>query len=302
MIRSMTGYSTARVDEPGYFAAASVKSTNHRYLDLQLRYPAGLESLEPKLRNLVKEHVARGHLEITVSFERAGAITLRINRAMLEAYVTAYRELRREFGQASEPDLMALLRVPGMIATTNGDFSPEDLEHLAASLVSVVTEALSRLNEMRTREGEVLEKDLRARLARLESLAHGIANLARNVPGFYQTKLQTRMKELLQDVPGGGGIDPARLAQEAAYLASRSDITEELTRFRSHLTQAGQLLDSGLEVGKKLDFILQEMNREANTLLSKTTDVPEVGLEIARQAIEMKTEIERLREQGQNIE
>lgn len=302
MIRSMTGYSTARIEEPDYSIAASVKSTNHRYLDLQLRYPSGFEALEPRLRNLIKEQVARGHLEVTVSLERPGATALRINRGMLEAYVAAYRELRSEFGQASDPDLMALLRVPGMIAATNGEFQPEDMERIAGSLASVVTEALQRLNEMRAREGESLAKDLRERLARLEALASGIESLARNVPGFYQKKLQARVKELLQELPGGISVDAGRLAQEVAYLASRSDITEELTRFRSHLKQTGQLLDGGLEAGKKLDFILQEMNREANTLLSKTTDVPEVGLEITRQAIEMKTEIEKLREQGQNIE
>jgi len=227
---------------------------------------------------------------------------LRINRGMLEAYVSAFRELRLEFGKSSEPDLMALLRVPGIMAGANGEFQTDDLKRVAESLTAVVTEAIKRLNEMRAREGETLEKDLRERLAQLASLANGIENLSRTAPGLYQKKLLARVNDLVQELPGAASLDAGRLAQEVAYLASRSDITEELTRFRSHLKQVGQLLDAGREVGKKLDFILQEMNREANTLLSKTTDVPEVGLEIARQAIEMKTEIEKLREQGQNIE
>jgi uncharacterized protein (TIGR00255 family) len=302
MIRSMTGYSTARIEETGFSIAASVKSTNHRYLDLQLRYPSGLEALEPQLRRLVKDRVARGHVEMVISLDRAGAAALQINRALLDAYLAAFRELRGEFGLTSDPDVMALLRVPGMIATTNGQFSPEELERLRPNLENVVTDALTRLNEMRAREGESLDKDLKSRLARLESLCGGIEKLARDIPSFYQRKLQGRVKELAQELPGNAALDPARLAQEVAYLASRSDITEELTRFQSHLQQASQLLDRGSEVGKKLDFLLQEMNREANTLLSKTTDVPEVGLEVARQAIEMKTEIEKLREQGQNIE
>ncbi|MGE5325890.1 MAG: YicC/YloC family endoribonuclease [Deltaproteobacteria bacterium] len=302
MIRSMTGYSTARVEEPDFSLAVSVKSTNHRYLDLQLRYPAGLESFEPGLRTLIKEGVARGHLEVTISLERAGTAMLRVNRGMLEAYVSAFRELRLEFGKSSEPDLMGLLRVPGMMAGSNGEFQTEDLKRVGESLKTIVDSAIERLNEMRGREGEILEKDLRERLARLEALANGIEKLSREAPGFYQKKLLSRVKELVQELPGAASVDAGRLAQEVAYLASRSDITEELTRFRSHLKQVGQLLDGGLEVGKKLDFILQEMNREANTLLSKTTDVPEVGLEIARQAIEMKTEIEKLREQGLNIE
>jgi uncharacterized protein (TIGR00255 family) len=302
MIRSMTGYSTARIEGTDFSIAASVKSTNHRYLDVQLRYPAGLEALEPQLRRMIKERIARGHVEVVISLELAGVAALHINRGLLDAYVTAFRELRSEFGLTSDPDVMAMLRVPGMIAASNGQLLPEELERLRNSLESVVTDALTRLNDMRSHEGETLGKDLRSRLARLESLCGGIEKLARNIPGFYQKKLQGRVNELAQELPGGVGIDSARLAQEVAYLASRSDIAEELTRFRSHLQQAGQLLDEGSEVGKKLDFLLQEMNREANTLLSKTTDVPEVGLEVARQAIEMKTEIERLREQGQNIE
>ncbi len=302
MIRSMTGYSTAQNEESGFSASASVKSTNHRYLDLQLRYPAGLEALEPQLRRLVKEHVARGHLEMTISLDRGGAASLEINRALLDAYVAAFRQVREEFGLTSDPDVLALLRVPGMVAAGNGQLAPEELERARGILEQVVGEALARLNEMRAREGESLEKDMRGRLERLESLCGAIEKLAQNVPSFYQRKLQNRVKELAQELPAGVALDSARLAQEVAYLASRSDVTEELTRFRSHLKQAGQLLDAGEEVGKKLDFLLQEMNREANTLLSKTTDVPEVGLEVARQAIEMKTEIEKLREQGQNIE
>jgi uncharacterized protein (TIGR00255 family) len=151
---------------------------------------------------------------------------------------------------------------------------------------------------MRSREGEILGRDLRLRLDSLRSLTKEVSQLARRVPALYQRRLESRIQEMLH----GAELDAARLAQEVAYLAARSDITEELTRFQSHLDQVRHLLEEGTELGKKLDFLLQEMNREANTLLSKTTDVPEVGLEISRQAIEMKTEIEKLREQAQNIE
>jgi uncharacterized protein (TIGR00255 family) len=151
---------------------------------------------------------------------------------------------------------------------------------------------------MRSREGESLERDLRARLARLEALQATVHRLAEKVPQYYKQRLEGRIRELAESME----MDAGRLAQETAYLASRSDITEELARFQSHLDQIRHLLRQNSEVGKKLDFLLQEMNREANTLLSKTTDVPEVGLEITRQAIEIKTEIEKLREQAQNIE
>ena len=298
MIRSMTGYSRVRTEEADFSISVGAKSTNHRFLDLQIRLPVGLESLEPRLRRIVSDHVARGHVDLTVGLERAGSGELRLDRTLLSAYVAACQELRREFGFTSEPDPVALLRIPGIVGGTNGEISGPDLERIQQVLERVAAETLERLKEMRAREGETLERDLRSRLERLGTLCGAIEKLTGSIPPLYQLRLERRIREMLGSVE----LDAARLAQEVAYLASRSDVTEELRRFRSHLDQAEQLLDESSEVGKKLDFLLQEMNREANTLLSKTTDVPEVGLEIARQAIEMKTEIEKLREQAQNIE
>ncbi|HLY59483.1 MAG TPA: YicC/YloC family endoribonuclease [Terriglobia bacterium] len=302
MIRSMTGYSNMRAEEAGFSLAVSVKSTNHRNLDLQLRIPSALESIEVHLRRLVKEHVARGHVEITVSLERAGVTGMQLDRKQVDAYLTAFRELRREFGGGSEPDLLALLRVPGVVTSGNGDLTPEELGQIQKALEQMIAEVLRRLNEMRAREGEALERDLRARLKKLGELTQAIEKLSAGISRLYYRRLENRMRDLLGEGPLNAGVDASRLAQEVAFLASRADIEEELTRFRSHLDQTGQLLDQSPEAGKKLDFLLQEMNREANTLLSKTTDVPEVGLEIGRRAIELKTEIEKMREQAQNIE
>src|SRR5260370_29079272 len=300
MIRSMTGYSRVRGDEADFSVSVSAKATNHRSLDLQIRVPTALEPIEPLLRRMVKEHVARGQVERTVTLERTDSIQLQLNRKMVGAYATACQQLRSDFGFKAEPDPVQLLRIPGMVAAGNGDLSAQDLERLEGVLARVGTEALSKLNEMRAHEGEALERELRGRLRRLRELSSGVTKLAQSIPELYRRRLEDRIQELL----GAFEVDRARLAQEVAYLVSRSDITEELTRFASHLDQASELLDveAATEVGKKLDFLLQEMNREANTLLSKTTDVAEVGLEIARQAIEMKTEIEKLREQAQNIE
>jgi uncharacterized protein (TIGR00255 family) len=206
--------------------------------------------------------------------------------------------LKQEFGAAAEPDLVALLRVPGLVVTGNGDMAPEVFDRIRQMLEAAVAEALAKLNDMRAREGESMERDVLSRLARLEALRVTVSRLAEKAPQYYKQRLEGRIRELA----GSGEMDSGRLAQEVAYLASRSDIAEELTRLQSHLDQVRQLLAESSEVGKKLDFLLQEMNREANTLLSKTTDVPGVGLEITRQAIEMKTEIEKLREQAQNIE
>jgi uncharacterized protein (TIGR00255 family) len=298
MIRSMTGYSRVRSEEGSFALSVGVKSTNHRFLDLQVRLPAGLETCEVPVRRLVKEHVGRGHVEVQVTLERVGAEELQLDRKMLNAYLAAWRKVREEFGHGSEPDLVALLRVPGMLAGGNGEMLAAELEKIEGALLRVVAETLDRLNEMRAREGEALERDLRARLERLGTLCHAIGELAQEAPRLYGRRLERRVQEILANVE----LDPGRLAQEVAFLASRSDVEEELTRFRSHLDQAQRLIKESSEVGKKLDFILQEMNREANTLLSKTTDVPDIGLEITRQAIEMKTEIEKLREQAQNVE
>jgi uncharacterized protein (TIGR00255 family) len=301
MIRSMTGYSRVRQEEGEYTLTVSVKSTNHRFLDLQVRLSPGLESFESVLRSMVKKQVARGHVELQVSLERSGPTGLQLDRKLLDAYLATLQQLRQDLCFTSDPDLVALLRIPGIVAVGNGDLSAEDLERLGTALERVAAQSLARWNEMRAREGETLERDLRSRLGRLATLAEQVDQLAQGVPQQYRHRLERRLQEMLAS-SGRAELDPTRVAQEVAFLASRSDIAEELTRFRSHLDQIGHLLPEGPEVGKKLDFLLQEMNREANTLLSKTTDVPEVGLEITRQAIEMKAEIEKLREQAQNIE
>jgi len=298
MIRSMTGYCRAEASEGEVSLSVGIRSINHRFLDVQVRLPAALEFLEPQVRRLVRERVARGHVEVSVALDQAGPLELQLDRSLLSAYAAAYQTLRKEFGSSADPDLVALLRVPGMVAARNGAMSKEESARIEQILDTAAQQALKGLNDMRAAEGGALDRDLRARLAQLEALDAEIKKLSEVALSAYRQQLENRVRELLGNVE----IDPSRLAQEVAYLASRSDITEELTRFRSHLEQTRRLLEESAPIGKKLDFLLQEMNREANTLLSKTTDVPEVGLEIARHAIEMKTEIEKLREQAQNIE
>jgi len=297
----MTGYSRAQHDDPDLTLAVSVKSINHRFLDVQLRLPSGFDELEPVVRSLVKSEVRRGHVEVQVSLERPGQSLLELDRKLLDGYLRAVQDLRKECGYSSEPDLVALLRIPGVVTAAGNAIPPEALGRVQEALGKVMRQALVRLNEMKAREGESLEKDLRTRLRRLDDLAGKVIQLAENAPSLYSRRLEKRVQELLAS-SGRAEVDPTRLAQEVAFLASRSDIAEELTRFRSHLDQIERLLAESAEVGKKLDFLLQEMNREANTMLSKTTDIPEVGVEITSHAIEMKAEIEKLREQAQNIE
>ena len=297
MVRSMTGYSRLRQDEEGFSLNVAVKSVNHRFLDLQFRMPSVLSPMEPALRRIVKQHVIRGHVEIGVNLDKLGAEDLKVDRELLKAYIKVCREVRDEMGASAEPDVVQLLRIPGVLSNET-ELSDKELAGIRKVLESVLAAALETLNTMREREGAALEKDIRERLDRLETLHKSIARQARRIPQYAQQRLESRLRELV----GAVHVDAARLAQEVAYLASRSDISEELTRFQSHLVQTRQLLGESPEVGKKLDFLLQELNREPNTLLSKTSDVPEIGAEVGRQAIEMKSEIEKLREQVQNIE
>jgi uncharacterized protein (TIGR00255 family) len=298
MIKSMTGYGKVSVQEAGVSVTASLKSTNHRFLDVQVRLPAGLEALEPLIRRAARESVLRGHVEIFITAEQDQAPRLQIDHKLVQAYATACQNLRTNYGFGGEPDPVSVLRIPGVVTGSNGEISAAELELIERVVSQATRQALARLNEMRAEEGRALELDLRGRLERLEQLRSSIELLSRRSGEVYQHRTEARVSEMLGSIE----LDAARIAQEIAYLVSRSDITEELIRFKSHVEQCEHLLSEGAEAGKKLDFLLQELNREVNTLLSKTTDVPEVGIEIGRQAVEMKAEIEKLREQAQNIE
>lgn len=297
MIRSMTGYSTARAEEGGLALSLTLKGANHRYLDLQLRLAAGLDFAEPEIRRILKEHVQRGHVEVSVTLESQNGVSLQLDRKLLEAYLKTCQAIRQEFGLSAEPDLVALLRIPGVVTGGNG-LGEAAQEQVKLILGQALAEAAARFTEMREREGETLARDLAARLHRLEELGGVVDENSAAMTSAFRKRLEKRVREMVKGV----GMDPARLSQEVTALAMRSDITEELTRFKSHVDQAKGLLRSGKEVGKRMDFLLQEMNREANTMLSKTTDVPDVGVKIQNAAIEMKVEIEKLREQAQNIE
>ena len=293
--RSMTGYAHVRRLAEDREIVVSVKSLNHRGLDVHFRMPPELDPLENALRGAVKRRVLRGHLQIQVRVASPRAETpVTVNQGFVEAYIAAYRRVAAVHGFLGDPDLNAAFQIPGVFQTAEEEPDPE-LERL---LVAALEDALELLNQFREREGGEIAAEMRARNIAVLQCARQMEDIrSRAVPEF-----QARLSEKLGELLNHSGLDPQRLAQEVAVLVDRSDISEELTRLKVHAVQLDDLLGAGGEVGKKLDFLLQEMNREANTLLSKTTDVPEVGLEITRQAIEMKTEIEKLREQALNIE
>ncbi len=299
--KSMTGFAEARMERDGWALRASLRSVNHRFLDVHLRIPEGLESLEPEIRRVLRERLHRGHVDVNLRVDPVGASAVEVKRDLAEAYLRAADDLRKQFGLKTEPDLIALMRLPGVVAAPGapaGGLSDEALEKLRVFVAECFELAVARLEEMQLIEGKTLANAMRIHLAHVEENAKQIAVLAEKMRPAFAKRLETRIRELL----GDGAVDPARLAQEAAVLAERSDVAEELARLASHISQFAKLLDSAGEAGKKLDFLLQEMQREANTLLSKTPGVEAGGLQVTTLALEIKSEIEKLREQVQNIE
>jgi len=296
----MTGYAQARHEQHGWAVRVTVKSVNHRFLDVKMRLPEGFDLYDLRLRQIIRERIHRGHLEIYVNAEPGTAAPVQVNKELAQAYLRAAESLMQGTSGAANLDVVSVLRLPGVIAGLNGAVpeAAEDQEKLGLALETCLREALAKLDEMRHAEGKHLVAELRERLARISGQVEQVRSLAATLRPAFARRLETRLKELL----GGTSIEPARVAQEAALLAERSDISEELDRLRSHLQQFTKLLDGAGELGKKLDFLLQEMHREANTMLSKTPGVESEALAITGLALEIKAEIEKLREQVQNIE
>lgn len=297
-IYSMTGFARTQVrvhDQLAY--TLSVKSVNHRFLDLQLRLPAGLDALEMELRRVLKESLVRGHVELTLSVDRTSQQKAGYNREMVAGYMDAFRQARAEFRVKGDPDLNAALRMPGALQAEVRNNLDEDVAALSDSVVKEVGPLLEELKTMRAREGDALEANLRAALSRLTDAVEGVSKLRPEVEQRYQERLTQRLIAAT-----GNEFNRQRLLEEVAVLVDHSDISEEIERMHTHIGHFRELLSSGGEVGKKLDFLLQEMNREANTLLSKTGGVGGKGTRITELGLAMKADIEKAREQVQNAE
>jgi uncharacterized protein (TIGR00255 family) len=293
-LRSMTGFAQVKGQINGKLNfTLSLKSVNHRFLDLHFRMPSESDGLEMKLRRLLKEKVARGHVELTLSLDRGGAEGFGLNRELVGGYIQAFRAAAAEFSIAAQPDLNVILRMPGAMDASTGAAEGE----LEAAVLPQVEEALARLNSMRGEEGRGIERELRERMQHIQKASSGVERHRNAILQSYVEKLRARVQELI-----GAQVDPERLLQEAALLVDRSDIQEELVRLQTHIQHFLGLLEEKGEVGKKLDFLLQEMNREANTLLSKTSGLAGDALKITEMGLIMKSEIEKSREQVQNVE
>ena len=293
-IRSMTGFAQVKGQINHHLSfTLSLKSVNHRFLDLHFRMPSNSDDLEMKLRRRLKEKLARGHIELTLSLERGATESFSLNRELVGGYIEAFRTAATEFGLTAAPDLNVVLRIPGALESA---VLPADGE-VEPVVLAKMEEALAALNEMREKEGRGTERELRERMAGLQRAREDVEKHRQATLRTYADKLKTRLQELI-----GAQIDPERILQEAALLVDRSDIQEELVRLNAHVKHFVGLLDEGGEVGKKLDFLLQEMNREANTLLSKTSGLAGEALNITESGLSMKADIEKAREQVQNLE
>lgn len=294
---SMTGYArrSGRVSETLGFTL-SLKSVNHRFLDLHLRLPGGAEGLEMQLRRVLKEKLRRGHVEVTLNLERSQKAEAGYDHALVAAYVEAFRAAAEEHGLSGEPDLNAVFRLPGvLLAEAHSDEG--EMAAVEAGALKEIDALVAALNAMREQEGAALAAELRAGMERLRKLVDEAALLREDVQKLYFERLSQRLKTMVDS-----DFSQERILQEAALIADRSDVEEEVTRLRTHLSHFTGLLDEGGEVGKKLDFLLQEMNREANTLLSKTSGVAGNGTRVTEAGLGMKAEIEKAREQVQNLE
>jgi uncharacterized protein (TIGR00255 family) len=296
-LRSMTGFARARRPLGDGEIVVSLKSVNHRGLAVQVHAPAAVDAFESAIRAVIKERVSRGHVEVRVSWpdglgEGSGPA---LNRALLDGYVKAFRAAAEAYGLDATPDLNAAFRLPGMFAESEEGEPDAGAE---AALTEALEAAVAELNAFREREGQEIAAEMRRHNAHAAAAVRQMEELRATVLPAFQRRLSERLSELL----AGAAVDPQRLAQEAAMLAERSDIGEELARLKIHSQQLAALLDAGGEAGKKIDFLLQEMNREANTVLSKSGGAGEAGLRITELALEAKAAIEKIREQSLNLE
>ena len=291
MLKSMTGYGQGTASGETFTVTVDLRSVNNRNLDIHWRAPQDLASLEIPLKKQIQAALSRGRVDVTVTFSQTADSAYELNRPLIRGYLEALRVMREEFGLAGDADLATITRLPNVLLpkTATNTLS----EAVVQGVETALTHALAALVAMRAVEGYELQKELLARVERIEKQLVTIESGAGGIVDAYREKLRKRVTELLDKTT----IDETRLAQEVAYLAERSDISEEIARLKSHIVQLRELLSGDSEIGKKLDFLLQETNREANTILSKSAE-----LAICDAAIEIKTEVEKLREQANNVE
>ena len=292
-MKSMTGFGRGVVNETEFAVTVELKTVNNRFLDVSLRLSGELQPLESTVKRQIANRLTRGRVDVNLSYERTNEIVYELNRPMIAGYLAAMKKMQEEFSLAGEPDLNVIARLPNVLLPKKDDLS----EAFIVGIERAVNAALDDLEKMRENEGEMLRNELEFRLSEIENRLPAIESQAANVGEEYRQRLTKRITEFLAKSESQIELDQARLAQEVAFLADRSDIAEELQRLKSHIEHFRQIMGEDKEVGKRLDFLTQELNREANTIASKTNN-----LTIKENALAIKSEIEKIREQVQNVE
>jgi uncharacterized protein (TIGR00255 family) len=292
MVKSMTGYGRAREMRNGRDITVELRSVNNRYLDCTVKLPRAYTFAEDAIRGDVQKAVSRGKVDVMVSMDASGAdqTVVAVNEGLAAGYLKALRQLQESFSLRDEVDAVTLARFPEVLTLTKAE---EDLEQIAADIRAVLAQALEAYHRMRSREGEKLAADIAFRLDTIEAKVAKIEERSPETVREYREKLEARVRELLQS----STVDEGRLLTETAIFADKTAVDEETVRLRSHLTQLRDMLEAQEPIGRKMDFLIQEVNRECNTIGSKCSD-----LTIAKDVVDLKAEVEKIREQVQNIE
>jgi uncharacterized protein (TIGR00255 family) len=293
LMKSMTGFGRGAVTENTFSVTVELKTVNNRFLDISLRLSSEMQPLETEIKRLISSRLSRGRVDVNLQYERNDEVEYELNRPMIAGYLGAMKKMQDEFGLAGEPDLNVVARLPNVMQPRKDDLS----DAFTFGAAAAVTTAIEDLEKMRASEGEMLKTELSDRLAGIERRLPIIESEAGSISEEYRQRLTKRIGDMLAKSESQIEIDQGRLAQEVAYLSDRADISEEIARLRTHIEHFRNIMEEEKEVGKRLDFLTQELNREANTITSKTNNMT-----VKENALEIKSEIEKIREQVQNVE
>ena len=292
-MKSMTGFGRASITDNNFAITVELKTVNNRFLDINLRLASELQQLESEIKRLIGGRLTRGRVDVNLQYDRTSDVEYELNRPLITGFLAAMKDMQNEFALTGEPDINVIARLPNVVSTKKEEPTPEFL----AAIEKVFSLALDDLEKMRLKEGSMLSDELESRLAEIERRLPPIEADADNVAEEYRQRLTKRIGDMLAKSDSQIEIDQARLAQEVAYLAEKADISEEIARLRTHIEHFRTIVKDDRDVGKRLDFLTQELNREANTITSKTTN-----MSVKENALAIKSEIEKIREQVQNVE
>ncbi len=289
----MTGFGRATSNENNHSIMIELKTVNNRFLDINFRLSSELNALEPAIKRTIGNRLSRGRVDVNLQYERNDETTYELNRPLIAGYLSAMISMKDEFNLAGEPDINVIARLPNVIVPSKSEATPE----FFAAIEAVLADALDDLERMRDKEGSLLADELNSRLVVIEDRLPAIQDESSRVADEFLERLTKRINDMLSKSDSQINVDQGRLVQEVAYLADRADISEEITRLRTHIEHFRSIMNEDKDVGKRLDFLTQELNREANTITSKTNNMI-----VKENALAIKSEIEKIREQVQNVE